>query len=244
MNKYHSLFSQIGIDEKSGHIYLSLLEHGRSPISEIVKNTNIHRIEVYRKLPYLLEIGLVKEGKLGKRKIYVAQSPKKIQELIELQKEFSEQRINELLEKFGNTDNKPNITYSEWAKAITSVFEDVVNSLQKWEVFYRISSEIDVEKSNSYLPKNYREKRDKKELERYVIMAKKTADNKKPRAEREVAIMPENYEQFDENVQMILFKNKIAYMDYTHESALTIESKKMADFQKKLFKALFKSLKK
>jgi predicted DNA-binding transcriptional regulator len=244
MNKYLSLFSQIGIDEKSGRIYLRVLEYGRSPISEIVKNTRIHRVEVYRKLPYLLEIGLIKESKLWKRKIYLAASPQRIQELIELQKESSEKRITELIEKYGNLDNKPNVVYQEGAKAITSIFRDIVESLEKWDIFYRISSETNVEKSNSYLPKNYRELRDKKELERYVIMAKKTADNKKPRAEREVAIMPENYEQFDENIQMIVYKNKIAYIDYTNESAITIENKKMADFQKKLFTALFKSLKK
>ncbi len=243
MNKYLSLFSQIGIDEKSGLIYLSLLEYGGSPISEIVKNTNIHRVEVYRKLPYLLEVWLLKESKVGKRKIYIAASPKKIEELIELQKESSEKRITELIEKYGNLDNKPNVVYQEGAKAITSIFRDIVESLEKWDIFYRISSETNVEKSNSYLPKNYRELRDKKELERYVIMAKKTADNKKPRAEREVAVMPESYEQFDENVQMILYKNKIAYIDFTVESAITIENKKIADFQKKLFKALFKSLK-
>ena len=244
MNKYLSLFSQIGIDEKSGRIYLWLLEYGRSPISEIVKNTRIHRVEVYRKLPYLLEIGLLKEGKIWKRKLYIAESPKKIEELILLARESSETIINELTEKFWNINSKPNISYGEWSKSITQVFSDIIHTLGKWEVFYRISSETSVEKSNSYLPKNYRELRDKKELERYVIMAKKTADNKKPRAEREVAIMPENYEQFDENIQMIIYKNKIAYIDYASESAITIENKKMADFQKKLFKALFKSFKK
>jgi sugar-specific transcriptional regulator TrmB len=131
MNKYLSLFSQIGIDEKSGLIYLCLLEYGHSPISEIVKHTRIHRVEVYRKLPYLLEIELIKESKVGKRKIYIAASPKKIEELIELQKESSEKRITELIEKYGNLDSRPNVVYQEGAKAITSIFRDVVESLEK-----------------------------------------------------------------------------------------------------------------
>lgn len=243
MKKYLSFFTQIGIDEKSGLIYLSLLEYGRSPISEIVKNTNIHRVEVYRKLPYLLEIWLVKESKVGKRKMYIAESPTKIQELITLSRENSEIIAQELIEKFWNVDSKPNVTYGEWAKSISNVFSDIISTLSKWEVFYRISSESNVEKSNSYLPKNYRNVRDKKELERYVIESQKTAANKVNHLGRESVVMPENYEQFDENVQMILYKNKIAYIDYTAESAITIENKKMVDFQKKLFKALFKSLK-
>jgi hypothetical protein len=34
-----------------------------------------------------------------------------------------------------------------------------------------VSSERDVDIANSYLPENYRETRDKKQLERYVIMS-------------------------------------------------------------------------
>jgi len=55
--------------------------------------------------------------------------------------------------------------------------------------------------------------------------------------------MSQNYDQFDENIQMILYGKKIAYVDYNSESAIIIENTKIADFQKKLFKALFQSLK-
>ena len=81
-----------------------------------------------------------------------------------------------------NLDKKPNITYNEWKKGISHVFNDIIDSQNKWDVFYRIISEIDTEKINKeYLPKNYREKRDKKELERYAIMSSNAAKNKKPR---------------------------------------------------------------
>lgn len=77
-----------------------------------------------------------------------------------------------------------------------------------------------------------------------MITTQKTENQKIPRLERETVIFPESYEQFDENVQMILYANKIAYVDYNTESAMIIENKKLSDFQKKIFKALFKSLKK
>jgi hypothetical protein len=51
------------------------------------------------------------------------------------------------------------------------VFSDIINSLEAGDVFYRVSSERDVDLANKYLPKNYREIRDKKQLERYVIMS-------------------------------------------------------------------------
>lgn len=244
MNIYHSLFQHIGVDEKAGNIYLCLLEQGKLSPTWIAKYTKLHRIEIYRRLPFLLEIWLVKEMLIGKKKWYLPENPQILQELIKKSQENSLIVLEKLQEQYQSLDKRPSVVYEEGAKSITHVFADIVQSLGKWEVFYRISSETSVDKSNSYLPRDYREKRDKKELERYVIMAKKTADNKKPRAEREVAIMPESYEQFDENVQLIVYKDKVAYIDYNSESALTIQNEKLAWFQIKLFKALFKSLKK
>lgn len=243
MKKYLHLFSQIGIDEKMGKIYLFLLEHGRAPISDIAKFTGIHRVEIYRKLPYLLELWLIKEVPIGKRKFYLATSPQKLEDMIVQAQENSERVIEDLIDKYGFIEKRPHVFYSEWVRSITAVFEDILTSLRPGEVFYRISSEIDVEKANTYLPKNYREKRDKKWLERYVIESHKTSTQKKSRPEREVAIMPQGYDQFDENVQMIIYGRKVAYVDYNSESAITIENTKIANFQKKLFKALFQSLK-
>lgn len=244
MKKYLSFFAQIGIDEKSGLIYFSLLEYGRCPISEIVKNTNIHRVEVYRKLPYLLEIGLIKEVKIWKRKNYVAAKPEKIHQLIHAARENSEKIVQEIEEKYVQLEEKPNVVYKQWAKAITQVFDDMVQSLWKWEVFYRVSSETNVDISNTYLSPKYRKIREQKELQRYVIESSKTAKKKEKQLGRESVIMPENYEQFDQNIQMLLYKNTLAYIDYGSETVITIENKKMADFQKKLFKALFSSLRK
>lgn len=68
-----------------------------------------------------------------------------------------------------------------------------------------MSSEKDVDKANSYLPKDYREKRDKKQLERYVIMSETTSSAKKPRMEREMVTIPPELDEFTDNVQMIIY---------------------------------------
>lgn len=244
MKKYISIFEQIGLDTKSGIIYMSLIDHGRLNITEIGKKTQLQRIEVYRKLPYLQELWLVNEIKIGKKKLYKAGSPKILEDLLLKNQNLAQLSIAEIFEKFKNTHQKPDVIYKEWAQSITYVFSDLVNTLNKWDIFYRVSSEVDVEKSDSYLPHNYREKRDKKNLERYIITTQNTHKQKIPRLERETLIFPEEYEQFDENIQMIIYANKIAYIDYNTESSTIIENTKIANFQKKLFKALFKSIQK
>jgi len=245
MKKYIPLLRQIWLPDKASSIYLWLLEIWESSISEIQKHINIHRVEIYRLLPLLLEFWLIIESKKWKRKLYSPASPRKIEEAYKEIEERNKQSIDILLEKYSHLDKKPKIIYGEWTKAIKWVFNDIIDSQKKWDIFYRITSETNTEDINKkYLDKNYREKRDKKELERYVIMSSKAAKSKKQRLERELVVIPEQLDEFEDNVFMSIYADKLAYIDFNTESSIIIENKQIADFQKKLFKLLFKSLKK
>ncbi len=75
-------------------------------------------------------------------------------------------------------------------------------------------------------------------------MGSKAAQAKTPRLERELVVIPRSIDEFDENVSMTLYGNKIAYIDFTHQSSIIIENPMIAEFQKKLFKLTYKYLKK
>lgn len=245
MEKYIALLKWIWLPEKAAKIYLTLLEHWKSSISDIQNNINIHRVEIYRLLPLLLESWFVIISLEWKRKLYSPTSPEKINETYNEIQERNKWTINVLLEKYSHLNKKPKVIYQEWKKWIKNVFSDIVDSQKKWDVFYRITSEIDTDKIDAeYLPKNYREKRDKKELERYVIMSSNSAKSKKPRLERDLVVIPEKIDEFEDNIFMSIYANKVAYIDFNTETSIIIENKQIASFQEKLFKLLFKSLKK
>jgi len=63
--------------------------------------------------------------------------------------------------------------------------------------------------NKNYLPKDYREKRDKKDLERYVIMSSKSSKSKKNRLERELKVIPENIDEFQDDILMTIYANKV-----------------------------------
>ena len=244
MKKYIALLKWIWLPEKAARIYLSLLEHGISSISDIQNDINIHRVEIYRLLPFLIETWFILVSMKWKRKFYSPASPTKIQEAYKTMEEMNKWSINQLLDKYSHLDKKPKVIYNEWKKGITHVFNDIIDSQNKWDIFYRVTSETDTKKINQeYLPRDYREKRYKKELERYVIMSAKWAEQKKPRLERELIVIPEEIDEFEDDVFMSIYANKVAYIDFNSESSIIIENKQIADFQKKLFKLLFKSLK-
>lgn len=244
MEKYIGILEAIGVHEHGAKIYLSLLERGQKSIAELTKITSLYRVEIYRQLPFLIESGLVVEVVKWKRKNYLAASPYKIQEMYQEQQENIETHVESLVKDFAHQDKKPKVIYQEWKKALMYVFSDIVNSLKAWDVFYRVSSERDVSKSNTYLPKNYRELRDKKQLERYVIMSEEWAKSKSPRLERELITIPPELDDFEDNISLTIYGNKIAYIDFTTETSIIIEHAALVDFHKKMFRMMYISLRK
>lgn len=244
MKKYIPILESIWLPKNSAIIYLSLLENWKSTITDITNNTSLHRVQIYRLLPFLLEFWFVLLWRKWKKKYYYPASPSIINDAYKEMQERNKWSIEKLQDVYNNIDKKPIVTYDEWKKWITHVFNDIIDSTKKWGTFYRITSETDVEKINKeYLPKDYRERRDKKDLERYVIMSSNAAKIKKPRLEREIKVIPENSVEFKDNVFMTIYANKIAFIDFNTETSIIIENKDIADFQKKVFKLLYKSLK-
>jgi len=54
--------------------------------------------------------------------------------------------------------------------------------------------------------------------------------------------IPKLYDLFEDNISKIIYANKVAIIDYESETSFIIENKKLADFEKKIFKLLFKYL--
>lgn len=243
MDKFINLFKKLWVSEHASILYLDLLEHGTSSIADIVKRTTLHRPEVYGAIPFLEESRLISLVSKGKRTYYQAGSPERIEDMIRDFEKKNSSLVSLLREKYEKLWKNISISYQEGPKSITRVFDDIVDVLPKNAIFHRISAENDVDKANSYLPKTYREKRDKKNLERYVIMGSQAAKSKTPRLERELVIIPESLDEFDQNVSLTVYGDKLAYIDFTNESSIIIENPMIAEFQRKLFMLTYKGLK-
>jgi hypothetical protein len=75
-------------------------------------------------------------------------------------------------------------------------------------------------------------------------MSSKSAKEKNPRLERELVMIPENIDDFDQNISMTIYGNKVAYIDFSNESSIIIENPMIAEFQRKLFMLNYRNLKK
>jgi sugar-specific transcriptional regulator TrmB len=236
------LLEKIGLSKEEGKIYLALLGSKPETVSGIAKLSGLYRPVIYKLLPGLIEKGLVVKVVHGKHNHFSAESPERLETLLDVVAKNIKQAIPELMNSFASCNTKPVIKFLEGHKGIESVFDDLVRSLKKGDIFYRYSSGRDVKRNERYLPERYREMRDQKQLERFVITNESTASAKKPRLERGIKIIPRKYGFFDYDITEIIYGNNVAFIDYNTETALVIENKVIFEFHKNLFKILYDML--
>jgi hypothetical protein len=125
-------------------------------------------------------------------------------------------------------------------EAIRDAYRDVVHYLDKDETYYRYSS-IAHFKRSKYVPRDYEYIRDKKGLERFVITGAKNIPHMK-RLGRSVKVVPKEFDLFQDGMNMIIYKDKVAIVDYVSDTTITIKHKVFAEFQRKLFKLLYSKI--
>ena len=240
MNKIEML-SPYGLSKNEAKIYLSLMEKGQGTVSDIAKNTGLHRPTVYKFLPDLQAKGLLATTRKGKRTHFLAESPKKLERLLDQKTIEARELLPELAETFEKHKHTPVVKFYDGRQGIREVFDDILFNLKRGEIFYRYSSRKEP-MNDLYLPKDYRKRRDAKQLERFVIASEGYAKKKKTRLERQIKIVPESFDPFDYNITLIIYADKVAMIDFNSDTAFIIENTKFAFFQRALFQLLYKNL--
>jgi hypothetical protein len=192
-------------------------------------------------LPELERLELVSVMPRGKFKAYVAESPNRLEKMFEnIEDEFNSE-IFRMHESYDSKGKKPVITYTEGDGAIKALFSDVVEELNPGDTYYRYSTGLTAARMN-LVPRDYRSKRDRKQLERLVITDAKSLVGARKRLGKSVRSVPDDFRLFDDNVTQLIFGNKVAIIDYNSKTVMVIENEMVAAFQKKLFLLTWKML--
>ncbi len=125
---------QLNISQKEIATYLALLENGSSTVQDIVRLTGINRVTTYAAIDELKDKGLAAESRKGKRRLFVAENPETLKNLLnekteQLEKEKAslENIILPALKAINvNQENKPQIKFFEGADGINRVYDEYI----------------------------------------------------------------------------------------------------------------------
>lgn len=241
--KINDILQRLGLSTHEATVYETLVETGPASISALAKRANLHRPVLYQVLPNLLKRGLIAFSAKGKRMVYVAEPPEKLKTLVNDVAEEIEAILPKLKSMYRSKEETPVFKISEGKQGITELLDNVIDSLPRGGTFYRYSSIENAERGNRYLSKDYRERRDQKQIQRFVITNETVAKAKKSRMDRAMRVLPMNEKVFSFGVTQIIYGKKVAFIDYNSETTLVIENEKIAEFQKALFMSLYQRLK-
>lgn len=243
--KHTQFLQKLGLTERESIVYLTLLEHGHMGVSEISRTSELYRTDIYHALGRLKEEGLVTIQLKGKYRSYKAASPRTLEKkFLELANSFDDEIDALSALEHTATGERPVFNYVEGQKGIMSIHDDIVTTLKKGDIYYRYSSAkvTGVERRQNYLSKKYLLLLDQKQLERKVITNVANKAGKRPRLEREIKVVPPDFDLFEYNISQIIYGNKVAVIDYNTETAVVIENPTIAKFQAKIFELLFRKL--
>lgn len=150
---------QLNMTEKAIVCYVALLESGSSAIQDISRLTGINRVTIYAAIEELKNMGLVFETRKGRRKLFVAESPDDLKNILEEKKEKlrAEESLlaNFILPTLKAVDvrqeNKPQIKFFEGLEGIYKVYDNyILNSPNvigcgSYDSVMKVSS-LDIEK--------------------------------------------------------------------------------------------------
>ncbi len=240
------ILEKLGLSWDEAKIYSYLLKNPQKNISDISKDLWINRPKLYKILPNMLENGLIGKTLSGKRILYIAENPDILSQYLENIKQDFDTFLPEIKKHYQNAFQKPIFRHLQGFEWIKNIFIDIGNSCQKWDTFYRYSSRRDTQ--NTSIPekdyKIYRDIRNKKQLQRYVITSEYLDKLKVKNLDKDVVVIPKKIDIFEDNITKIIYANKVAIIDYNTLESFIIESEVFAGFEKKIFLLLFKLLKK
>tara|TARA_B100000508_G_scaffold104314_1_gene82647 strand:+ start:1661 stop:2389 length:729 start_codon:yes stop_codon:yes gene_type:complete len=241
MNTFE-LVLNTGLSKKHAAVYASLIDNGQQSLSDLHRSTQISRPALYELLPYLERRGLVSQVKVGRRFAYMAESPQRLLEQYETQVNEEKKGLADLVDTFATSnEERPRVKYFEGVKGTEFVFDDVIHTLPVGGEFYRYSSRRNA-KTERFAKSYYAKNRDKRKLERLVITSESKAKTKSPKLERSVRAIPKDFDLFEDDISLLIYGHKTAYIDYASKTSFVIESEKIARFQHKLFRLLWKKL--
>lgn len=239
-----SILNRLGLSKSEGEIYLCLLRKSPLTVGEISKHSGLYRPTIYKILPSLNERNLISQSRKGKRIVYTASSPTSLKNLVEKLESELLQVLPDLNHIYLAQQKRFLIHYFEGKEGVVQIYKDLLGTCKKGDIIYRYESPKDYKKNKKYYPALYLQRAGGKEseIQKFVITNESTHNIRAPQLDRYSKPVPKKFDLFDYDITQIIYRNKVAFIDYESETAIILENEGFAKFQQRIFTLLFDRL--
>ena len=234
------LLIQLGLSDDESRVYLASLELGASGATGIARKALIQRTNFYHISRDLIGRGLLKQARVGHSSLFVAEPPEKIIELEKNKLSMIEKRLPELKAITNLSEKKPKVYYFEGVDGIKQVNRDTLKHKGDM-VGFTTPRYLSFERGNTH--REYvSERLATKNKARIIgevsgeVVALKEKDSQEM---RETRMLPK--ELFASEIEIIIYGDRVAVIDYKEVFGLIIEGKEIAKTLKMIFELVWQS---
>jgi len=233
--RINELLKKLGFSENESKVYLAGLELGLSSAQDIAQKAGIKRTTGYSVLNYLVNRGVVGKTKIRGKTRYTVEPPERLLTLINEIEHGIKQALPELNAIYNKNENKPKITFYEGQNSIQKIYDDTLieksKEILEWNTNAYFENKADVDP-------NYIHKRVELNIHAKRIAGEGSVWDTKHRYldENELSetlILPK--ELFDPKIEVNIYNNKIAFLNYEENMSVIIESKAIADAMRQAY---------
>ncbi|HEY1075002.1 MAG TPA: helix-turn-helix domain-containing protein [Patescibacteria group bacterium] len=243
------IIHELGLSPKEEVVLIALIELGAAQVTRIAQKANLNRTTCYDILEHLNILGLVGYVADQKKKTFVAEPPETLVSYLERRsKQFAakaeevRKALPELKAKYSERGRGPKIRFYEGKEGLKTVYEDTLTTHEPIRAYASVRNMHDA--LPDYFPEYYKRRTKKNISIRAILPATPEGiERSQHDAEeaRESALV--DPEQFNFSPEINVYDNKIAIMSLAEEFAVIIESKEIAEAQKKIFELAWKGAK-
>lgn len=139
MNVLKSLID-LGLTENQAKVYLAATELGPNTILQLSKVSGVKRTTIYSVIESLQEINLMQTELKGWKKLFKAQSPENLSEILYKRQNILIDLIPKLNSLNKTNNSKSELSYWEGKKAIKSVYNQLLNETKPGEDYLVIAN--------------------------------------------------------------------------------------------------------
>jgi sugar-specific transcriptional regulator TrmB len=138
-NNLVEILKEIGLSEHESAVYFTMVSLGPSPILKIARASGVKRTTIYSVIDSLKEKGLVRVELKGFKSLFVAESPEKLENILETRKNHFKKHLNDFLAIYNKGGGETLIKIYEGWEATREVYNGLLRDVQSGEDYLVIA---------------------------------------------------------------------------------------------------------
>jgi len=139
-NHYIEILKEIGLSEHESAVYFTMVSLGPSPVLKIARASEVKRTTIYSVIDSLKEKGLVRMELKGFKSLFVAESPEKLENILENRKNQFKKHLNDFLAIYNKGGGETLIKIYEGLEATKSIYNSLIRDIKPGEDYLVVSS--------------------------------------------------------------------------------------------------------